>query len=61
MFCSSEQTHPEYKNPIRNIGNYFLAVSGSGGFMYMAGGLTCYVECGGKQAGQQQQQQQQGG
>ena len=36
------------QNPIRNIANYFLAVSGSDGFMDVAGGFTCVVECGEK-------------
>jgi hypothetical protein len=48
MFCSSEQTPLEDKKPIRNIANYFVAVSGSDGFMEVAGGFTCVVECGEK-------------
>jgi hypothetical protein len=46
MFCSSEQAHLDDKKPIRNITNYFMAVSGSGGVMDVAGGLTCIVEGG---------------
>jgi hypothetical protein len=48
MFCASEQTHMEGKKPICNISNYFLALSGSGGFMDVAGVLTCAVEGGEK-------------
>jgi hypothetical protein len=36
------------KKPISSIANYFVAVSGSDGFMDVAGGLTCVVECGEK-------------
>jgi len=47
-FFSSEQTHLEDKKLIRKIANYFVAVSGSDGFMDVAGGFTCVVECGEK-------------
>jgi hypothetical protein len=46
--CSSEQTHPEDTKNISSISNYFAAVSASDGFMDVAGGLTCVVECGEK-------------
>jgi hypothetical protein len=36
------------QKPISSISNSFVAVSGSGGFVDVAGGLTCVVDCGEK-------------
>jgi hypothetical protein len=48
MFARPSRRIRKTQKNISIISNYFVAVSASDGFMDVAGGLTCVVECGEK-------------